>query len=156
MCAKNHFTHDAFRRVPARSLWFDKLAILNSPHSVISSANLKYSTKMSSPASRRSQRNSVSATPQRSARSSQQAPSPARSAHQNGSQATPRASRQNNIAASSPLIYHSSPLNGSQPTAGADEANGASRMNISSPLRQMSVADNTPRGRVQAPGGMKS
>lgn len=111
---------------------------------------------MSSPASRRSQRNSVSATPQRSARSSQQAPSPVRSAQQNGLQATPRASRQHNIVASSPLIHQSSPLNGAQPSAGAAEANGATRINISSPLRQASVADNTPRGRVQAPGGMES
>jgi len=161
MCAKNYFTRNAFRRVPARSSSFDNLATFKRYHPAIFGAHLtkyelKISAKMSSPASRRSQRNSVSVTPQRSPRHSQQAPSSARSAQQTGSHATPRASRQNNIAASSPLLYHSSPLNGAQLTAGADEANGASRMNISSPLRQTSVADSTPRGRVPAPGGMKS
>jgi len=148
------------RRVTFRSFRLTTFQPLQLPFSHLPRTFRKYgfrtSAKMSSPASRRSQRKSVSATPQRSARSSQQAPSPARSAQQNGSQATPRASRQNNIAASSPLIYHSSPLNGAQPAAGADEANEASRMNISSPPRQMSVADHTPRGRVQALGGMES
>ena len=111
----------------------------------------KYGT-MSSPASRRSQRNSASVTPAHSTRSN-------RTAHPHGSQATPRASRQPNIPSSSPLFFNSSPSHGIVAAEGANGTNGINGLNggggidVSSPLRQMSVADITPRGRAQAPGG---
>ncbi|KAL8826345.1 MAG: hypothetical protein Q9191_003859 [Dirinaria sp. TL-2023a] len=117
---------------------------------------------MSSPASRRSQRNSISGTPARSTRSSQPVNSPARSAQQNHSQATPRALRSNNVASSSPLFFDSSPVNGAPTANGARNFNGATGatnangMDISSPLRQMSVADSTPRGRMQGGGAESS
>ncbi|KAF2835085.1 MCM-domain-containing protein [Patellaria atrata CBS 101060] len=109
---------------------------------------------MSSPASRRSQRNS--ATPRRNPLSSQAPQSSPAGADQQlrfeasqasghgGSQATPIASRlRQNIASSSPLFFNSSPANGS----GA--ANGAPP---SSPLRQRSDVtdgDRTPRASEQ-------
>jgi len=111
---------------------------------------------MSSPASRRSKRNSASATPTRSTRNSAQpasspaaavAPSsPAAQEEPNQSQRTPRASQQN-VASSSPLFFRSSPVNG------AANMNGNDAMQISSPLKQVSIAGSTPRGRVQPPGG---
>ena len=119
---------------------------------------------MSSPASRRSQRNSLTATPTRAARNSLQPPSSLAvmaqeqsQPQQNGaashqhiqSPGTPRASQQN-MAASSPLFFRSSPVNG------AANANENERMEISSPLRQASsVPDNdgTPRGRAPPPNG---
>lgn len=113
---------------------------------------------MSSPASRRSQRNSQSATPARISRTSQQPPSSpaaavaprqATSEQQDANQGTPRVSRQN-VPSSSPLFFRSSPVNGDA------TAHGADRMDISSPLRQASGAednDGTPRGRPQPPDG---
>ncbi|EON65493.1 minichromosome maintenance protein 4 (cell division control protein 54) [Coniosporium apollinis CBS 100218] len=114
---------------------------------------------MSSPAQRRSQRNSASATPRRSARSSQVPPSSPLSnrsaddqlrseasdaSQRQGSQATPRAARlQPNVAASSPLFFRSSPANGSVNGSGA--VNGAVP---SSPTRQPANGtdgDRTPR-----------
>ena len=122
---------------------------------------------MSSPAARRSQRNSLSATPARSNRNSLQPPSSpvaamapnqtqaqagltAASSLQRQSQGTPRAS-QHNIASSSPLFFRSSPANGT------NLPNANDGMEISSPLRQapsMAGDDNTPRGRAQPPHGM--
>ena len=117
---------------------------------------------MSSPASRRSQRNSLTSTPARSTRNSQllgggptaisrQAPPPnhdiASTSPQADLQATPRASRQN-VALSSPLFFRSSPANG------VADANMNDGMNISSPLRKTSIAGSTPRGRPQAVGGI--
>ncbi|CAF9906923.1 MAG: hypothetical protein HETSPECPRED_006994 [Heterodermia speciosa] len=106
---------------------------------------------MSSPASRRAQWNSASATPARSTRSN-------RTAQLNGSDATPRASHRNNIPSSSPLFFNSSPAgvatNPNRVNA-ANDLNSQSetgKMGISSPLRQMSVTDSTPRGGGQAPG----
>lgn len=116
---------------------------------------------MSSPAPRRSQRNSASATPVRPTRNSQQIRSspmvpdrsrdqetPSTAPGQAQGQETPRASRQP-VLSSSPLFFHSSPVNG---PAGAN-VTGNGRMDISSPLRQTSLADSTPRQRLQAPGG---
>jgi len=85
---------------------------------------------MSSPASRRSQRNS---TPARSTRSSvaRSSPAPAGPSGENASQRdTPRQSQASRLA-SSPMFFQSSPINGSA-------ANGAS-----SPLRQMSNTQST-------------
>ncbi|KAL1646409.1 MCM DNA helicase complex subunit [Diplodia intermedia] len=82
---------------------------------------------MSSPAQRRSQRNSVSATPRRSQRNSQIPPSSPTAANQQlqseASQAsTPRSRiQQQNIPTSSPLFY-----NGSTPARSSAAANGAS------------------------------
>ncbi|SLM36042.1 dna replication licensing factor mcm4 [Lasallia pustulata] len=117
---------------------------------------------MSSPSSRRSQRNSLTATPRRAARNSLQPPSSPAVAAQEQSQppqneaprhqqsqspGTLRASQQN-VAASSPLFFRSSPVNG------AVNINGTERMEISSPLRQASsIPDNdgTPRDRAAPP-----
>jgi hypothetical protein len=88
---------------------------------------------MSSPAKRRSQRTSASATPRRSARgaipSSSPAPvgpeeqlqSEASQASQRGSQATPRNSRLQSASTQSPLFFRSSPVNPS----GSGAGNGA-------------------------------
>lgn len=95
---------------------------------------------MSSPASRRGRppRSTASSTP-RSTRSQQVSSTPQSNA--NGSQATPRASRrlqnENTVPSSSPLMYQSSsPVRAEQ-----------TRMDISSPIRESSVADGetTPR-----------
>ena len=91
---------------------------------------------MSSPAPRRSQRNSQSATPSRSLRSSQpprSSPAPAEASSQNGSKnGTPRQARASQLA-SSPMFFQSSPANGNGSAAGAP----------SSPLRQMSNTQST-------------
>lgn len=94
---------------------------------------------MSSPARRgRPPRSTASSTP-RSTRSQQVSSTPQSNA--NGSQATPRASRrlpnENTVPSSSPLMYQSSsPVRGEQ-----------TRMDISSPIRESSLADGetTPR-----------
>ncbi|KAL8971869.1 MAG: hypothetical protein Q9183_000840 [Haloplaca sp. 2 TL-2023] len=94
---------------------------------------------MSSPASRRSQRKSASATPARSSRNAQQpASSPATVAARSPRQQPPQ---------SSPLFFQSSPVNG----AGSN-VNGEDRINVSSPLRQVSTNNSTPRARTQAVG----
>ena len=108
---------------------------------------------MSSPASRRSQRNSQAGTPRRSARRTQQPPSspPGSDAQLPGGPATsqssntPKTSRRN-IVTSSPILFSSSP---------APRPAAAGRMEISSPTQQASDAadgDRTPRAR-QAIGG---
>lgn len=117
---------------------------------------------MSSPAPRRSQRNSASATPMRSTRNSQQLRSspvvpdrsgdqgtPSMTPGQSRRQETPRASRQP-VLSSSPLFFRSSPVN---ETGGANGTRNE-RMDISSPLRQTSLANSTPRQQLQAPGGI--
>ncbi|MCJ1369576.1 hypothetical protein MMC20_000788 [Loxospora ochrophaea] len=105
---------------------------------------------MSSPASRRSQRNLSSAMPAHEAAPSHSIPnSPAPAMAQSSPHATPRASRQN-IASSSPLFFRSSPSNSNNIPAGSN--NGL--MGLSSPLRQASSLgdhENTPQGREQAP-----
>ena len=112
---------------------------------------------MSSPTSRRSNRNRQSATPVRSplgnnaAGGSSQPPSPNQETapQEPRAQTTPRASRQA-PPASSPLFYgSSSPANGGNLPASNE------RMDISSPLRQTSFADrdSTPRPRAPPPGG---
>ena len=64
-------------------------------------------------------------------------------------QATPQATRQN-VPSSSPLFFHSSPA---APNGNANgTTNGNANMDISSPLKQVSVAGSTPR----APPGGKS
>ncbi|KAL8715975.1 MAG: hypothetical protein Q9220_000642 [cf. Caloplaca sp. 1 TL-2023] len=93
---------------------------------------------MSSPASRRSQRKSASATPSRSARNTQQASSSPAAAAQSPRQPPPQ---------SSPLFFQSSPVNGNEP-----RTNGQSNLNVSSPLRQVSTSNSTPRARPQAVG----
>ena len=110
---------------------------------------------MSSPAARRSQRNSLSATPRRSRNPDQTTNSLAVTTARNSPPAqqpagTPRSSRQN-VAVPSPLFLRSSPVNETT------MANGGQRMDISSPLIQSSIVagnDNTPRGRPQPPNGM--
>ncbi|KAI9701794.1 MAG: hypothetical protein M1836_001138 [Candelina mexicana] len=117
---------------------------------------------MSSPASRRSQRDSLSGTPKRASTRSQQPPSsPVVGPEQGGSQTfpqnspskqrppqgTPRGARQN-VVSSSPLFFQSSPANGASAPTGQ-------RMEISSPLRQESNAtdgDRTPRAGRLPPG----
>ncbi|KAL9116820.1 MAG: hypothetical protein Q9187_006649, partial [Circinaria calcarea] len=115
---------------------------------------------MSTPGSRRSQRNSLTSTPVRATRNSQQAPTspvaataPSQSgarvalSPQGNLQATPRVGRQD-VPSSSPLFFRSSPVNG----AGA--VNGNDGMDISSPLRQVSILGEnelTPRARLQPP-----
>lgn len=96
---------------------------------------------MSSPAKRRSQRTSASATPRRSARSGnsqipssspapagpdEQLQSEASQASHRGSQATPRNSRLQSASTQSPLFFRSSPVNPSASGAanGADESDG--------------------------------
>ena len=164
---KNHFTRKRARRwrVPKRfhQISFD---YFNSHLFVVSCCtnnNHSSSAAMSSPVSRRSNRNSPSATPVRSARNSEQlANSPApgsalasaprnpetasASVHESHSHGTPRASRQT-LASSSPLFFRSSPSN-----AGA-RATAQDRMDVGSPLGQTSIAGSTPRGRLQPPGG---
>ncbi len=119
---------------------------------------------MSSPAPRRSQRNSASATPVRATRNSRQVRSspaiheghdpsrdvgtPSRVPEEPEGQATPRASRPP-VLSSSPLFFQSSPIRG--PAGGNAAENG--RMDISSPLRQTSLAEATPRQGLQVPGG---
>jgi hypothetical protein len=113
---------------------------------------------MSSPAQRRSQRNSASATPRRggrNARSSQipssspapagpdeQLQSEASQASQRGSQATPRNQRLTSTQTQSPLFFRSSPINGS--ASGA--ANGAG-------ADADSEGDRTPRASGMTFGG---
>ncbi|KAL9578373.1 MAG: hypothetical protein Q9212_005756, partial [Teloschistes hypoglaucus] len=99
---------------------------------------------MSSPASRRSHRKSASATPARSNRNSQQpASSPA-----NAALRSPQPQQQQQQAPqSSPLFFQSSPAN-----AAVSQANGAAGINVSSPLRQVSTNNSTPRARQQAVG----
>lgn len=119
---------------------------------------------MSSPAPRRTQRNSQSATPRRSVRSSQAPQSSpfassaddqlqfeaSQAAQQDSARATPRASRlQHNIAVSSPLFFRSSPVVGSGVGNGAD---------VSSPVRQSSNTtdgDRTPRASERNIGGQQ-
>jgi hypothetical protein len=96
---------------------------------------------MSSPAQRRSQRTSASATPRRSARGqnsqiASSSPAPAgpdeqlqaevSQASQRGSQATPRNARFQTTSTQSPLFFRSSPANpsGSGAANGADESDG--------------------------------
>ena len=94
---------------------------------------------MSSPASRRSQRKSASATPARSSRNIQQlASSPATAAARSPRQQPPQ---------SSPLFFQSSPVNGAD-----SRIDGEDRINASSPLRQVSTNNSTPRARTQAVG----
>lgn len=112
---------------------------------------------MSSPASRRSNRNRQSATPVRSplgnnaVGDSAQPPSPNQETNpeEPRAQTTPRASRQA-PPASSPLFYGSSPLANGGNTPVSNE-----RMDISTPLRQTSFVDreSTPRPRAPPPGG---
>ncbi|KAL1983000.1 hypothetical protein VTN96DRAFT_615 [Rasamsonia emersonii] len=115
---------------------------------------------MSSPASSRRRggaaRDSATSTPSRSRRSQQVPSSPGSAAmddqqsQTNGSQATPRASRRLRgeaaVQSSSPMFYQSdSPANGTQ-------RGQEGRMDISSPAREASVAedgDTTPRGNRQ-------
>ncbi|KAL8667466.1 MAG: hypothetical protein Q9202_000682 [Teloschistes flavicans] len=98
---------------------------------------------MSSPASRRSHRKSASATPVRSNRNSQQpASSPA-----NAALRSPQPQQQQQPPQSSPLFFQSSPAN-----AAVSRANGAAGINVSSPLRQVSTTNSTPRARQQAVG----
>ncbi|KAI4104010.1 MAG: hypothetical protein L6R37_003492 [Teloschistes peruensis] len=98
---------------------------------------------MSSPASRRSHRKSASATPARSNRNSQQpASSPA-----NAALRSPQPQQQQQPPQSSPLFFQSSPVNGA-----ISQANGAAGINVSSPLRQVSTNNSTPRARQQAVG----
>ena len=112
---------------------------------------------MSSPTSRRSQRNSSTATPARSTRNSQvQLGSPsgvmADQEQQIPTQATPRASRQG-VPSSSPLFFRSSPVVGRTVPSGATDA-----MDLSSPLKHASTAidgDRTPRGPSRAIAGSK-
>lgn len=100
---------------------------------------------MSSPASRRSNRNRQSATPVRSPLGNKSPIQP----EEPRAQTTPRASRQA-PPASSPLFYGSS-----SPANGGDRPVSNERMDISSPLRQTSFADreSTPRPRAPPPGG---
>ncbi|KAL8904498.1 MAG: hypothetical protein Q9207_003220 [Kuettlingeria erythrocarpa] len=93
---------------------------------------------MSSPASRRSKRNSASATPVRSTRNAQQpATSPATAVAQSPQQP----------AHSSPLFFRSSPING-----GGSQGSVQNGVNVSSPLRQASTNNSTPRTRLQPVG----
>ncbi|KAL8634962.1 MAG: hypothetical protein Q9228_007499, partial [Teloschistes exilis] len=104
---------------------------------------LSLTATMSSPASRRSHRKSASATPARSNRNSQQpASSPA-----NAALRSPQPQQQQQPPQSSPLFFQSSPANGS-----VTQANGAAGINVSSPLRQVSTTNSTPRARQQAVG----
>ena len=112
---------------------------------------------MSSPASRRSKRNSVNSTPARGSQpsqeqtSSQPANMEATGSQPDGAQSTPQAPRQN-LASSSPLFFRSSPSNASQ--AGPQEGPSRGAMDISSPLKQVSNAgdeDRTPRASRQDP-----
>ncbi|KAF2244868.1 MCM-domain-containing protein [Trematosphaeria pertusa] len=114
---------------------------------------------MSSPAQRRSQRSSASATPRRSARSARNSQIPSSSpapggpeeqlhsetsqASQRESQATPRNSRLQTASTQSPLFFRSSPVNGSGSGAPEDDGGAtpkASGMTIgdSSPIRYAS------------------
>ncbi|KAL8688772.1 MAG: hypothetical protein Q9218_005396, partial [Villophora microphyllina] len=106
------------------------------------SESLTLTARMSSPASRRSHRKSASATPVRSNRNSQQpASSPANAAVRSPQH------QQQQPPQSSPLFYQSSPVNG-----GGSQTNGAGGINVSSPLRQVSTNNSTPRARQQAVG----
>lgn len=112
---------------------------------------------MSSPASRRSNRNRKSATPVRSplgnnavgGSTQPSSPNQETNPEQPRAQTTPRASRQA-LPASSPLFYGSS-----SPANGRNRPDSNERMDISSPLRQTSFADreSTPRPREPPPGG---
>jgi DNA replication licensing factor MCM4 len=110
---------------------------------------------MSSPAKRRSERTSASATPRRSARGqnsqiSDSSPAPAgpdeqlqseaSQASQRGSQATPRNARFQTTSTQSPLFFRSSPANpsGAGPVNGDDESDGGA----------------TPKASAQTIGGM--
>lgn len=115
------------------------------------------SERMSSPASRRSNRNRQSATPVRSLSGnnalggSTQPPSPNQenAPQEPRVQMTPRASRQ--VApASSPLFYGSS-----SPANGGNRPVNMEPTDVSSPLRQTSFADrdSTPRPRAPPLGG---
>lgn len=118
------------------------------------------SPSMSSPASRRSKRNSLNSTPARGSHTPQQPasnpqaqmdPNSTSASQQGGEQATPQAPRQN-IASSSPLFFRSSPSNASQ----TGQPGPSGQMEISSPLKQVSNAgdeDRTPRASRQAPAG---
>lgn len=145
---------------PARSLWFLRS---NGPLHILT--HRLPPDAMSSPASRRSNRNSVNGTPRRTSARNSEAPrsSPAlpdadaandqlRMEAEQASQDlpyenTPRAavrssqntSQSQNPPTSSPLFFRSSPANGSQ--SQSQSANGAAGngMNISSPLRQQTA-----------------
>ncbi|KAL8979708.1 MAG: hypothetical protein Q9177_006068, partial [Variospora cf. flavescens] len=93
---------------------------------------------MSSPASRRSQRKSASATPVRSGRNSQQPTS---------SPATAVAQSPPQPAQSSPLFFRSSPATGD-----GLRPSGQNGINVSSPLRHASTTSSTPRARAQPVG----
>ncbi|KAI4113189.1 MAG: hypothetical protein LQ341_007824, partial [Variospora aurantia] len=95
-------------------------------------------TNMSSPASRRSQRKSASATPVRSGRNSQQPES---------SPATAVARSPPQPAQSSPLFFRSSPATGD-----GLRPSGQNGINVSSPLRHASTTSSTPRARAQPVG----
>ncbi|KAK5117188.1 hypothetical protein LTR85_008956 [Meristemomyces frigidus] len=128
---------------------------------------------MSSPTSRRSNRNSVNGTPRRSARGSQAPPSSDpvvpdaaaddQQASQNGSQQnTPRGNARSSQQTSqsqapptsSPLFFRSSPA-GSQSQSQSLNVPAANGVNISSPLRQQSAAGSSDGGRTpRAAGGI--
>jgi DNA replication licensing factor MCM4 len=120
---------------------------------------------MSSPAQRRSQRTSASATPRRSARGQnseipisspapagpdEQLQSEASQATQRGSQATPRNTRFQTTSTQSPLFFRSSPANPSNsgPANGDEESDGgatpkASAMTIGGMYNSRSGAGRT-------------
>ncbi|KAF1945849.1 MCM-domain-containing protein [Clathrospora elynae] len=112
---------------------------------------------MSSPAQRRSQRTSASATPRRSARGpnsqvpasspapagpDEQLQSEASQASQRGSQATPRNTRLQTASTQSPLFFRSSPVNpsGSGAADGAEESDGGATPKASG----QTVGDSSP------------
>ena len=162
---KNHFNYAKTSASLARSQTPPNFLqpLLLSSTLYITKPNQSNSATMSSPVSRRSNKSRSSATPVRSAQNPEQlANSPARSFVQAPSGApdtasvsgqesrfreTPRASRQT-LASSSPLFFRSSPANGATGIIANDG------MDISSPLRDTSLADSTPRGRLEPPGGI--
>ncbi|KZF22348.1 DNA replication licensing factor MCM4 [Xylona heveae TC161] len=116
---------------------------------------------MSSPAPRRTQRSSQSATPRRRERSSPSEADPAQTQLQqevtaassdDQPHATPRRLQQN-VASSSPLFYRSSPSNG---MAHLSVGERSDPMDVSSPpvqqLNQSEDGDRTPRARTRYPG----
>ena len=152
-CSKSTLRVDAtFRRVPI--LYFTNYLHLLNLSFICETVVCR---TMSSPTARRSQRSSKSATPVRPARNTTQPrSSPAPNQEQQTADASQHLAQEQrstpvprtNIASSSPLFFRSSPANGRAPV----NSNGA--MDISSPLRQVSIADSdtTPRGRVGPTG----
>ncbi|KAK5168626.1 MCM DNA helicase complex subunit [Saxophila tyrrhenica] len=123
---------------------------------------------MSSPASRRSNRNSTGGTPRRSSQRSSEAPMsdaplPTSPNPQEADRTTPRANASNsqeesqsqNPPTSSPLFFRSSPA-GSQSQSQSQSLNvpaGANGVNVSSPLRQQADAGSSLGGRTPRAGG---